>query len=151
MSADVILIDDEPHLLESGKQSLELAGLAVECHGAADGALMNITASSPCIIVSDVRMPGHSGLELMARALAIDPQIPVILITGHGDIPMAVQAIRDGAYDFIEKPFAPGSLVNSVAFSFLGNAASFMPSSAMNRAGMFRMGFIEQKVTRPVK
>ena len=114
MNSDVILIDDEPHLLESGKQSLELAGLTVECHAAADGALMNITASSPCIIVSDVRMPGHSGLELMARALAIDPQIPVILITGHGDIPMAVQAIRDGAYDFIEKPFAPGSLVNSV-------------------------------------
>ena len=114
MSADVILIDDEPHLLESGKQSLELAGLSVECHASTAGALMNVTASSPCIIVSDVRMPGQSGLELMASALAIDPQIPVILITGHGDIPMAVQAIRDGAYDFIEKPFAPDNLVNSV-------------------------------------
>ena len=113
MSPDVILIDDEPHLLESGKQSLELAGLTVECHASADGALENVTGSSHSIIVSDVRMPGESGLEVMARVLAVDPQMPVILITGHGDIPMAIQAIRDGAYDFIEKPFAPDHLVNS--------------------------------------
>lgn len=114
MSADVILIDDEPHLLESVGQSLELAGLSVECHSSADGALHNISRRSPSIIVTDVRMPTVGGLDLMAEALAIDPQIPVILITGHGDVPMAVQAIRDGAYDFIEKPFASEHLVTSV-------------------------------------
>ena len=114
MTADVILIDDEPHLLESVGQSLELAGLSVECHGSADGALGNISRLSPSIVVTDVRMPMIGGLDVMAEALAIDPQIPVILITGHGDVPMAVQAIRDGAYDFIEKPFASGHLVTSV-------------------------------------
>lgn len=114
MSADVILIDDEPLLLESGSQTLELAGLSVECHSSPNGALDNIRPSSPCIIVSDVRMPEESGLDVLAKALTIDPQLPVILITGHGDIPMAVQAIRDGAYDFIEKPFAPATLTASV-------------------------------------
>jgi two-component system C4-dicarboxylate transport response regulator DctD len=114
MTADVILIDDEPHLLESVGQSLELAGLSVECHSSGDGALRNIGRLSRSIIVTDVRMPAVGGLDVMAAALAIDPQIPVILITGHGDVPMAVRAIRDGAYDFIEKPFASDHLVASV-------------------------------------
>lgn len=114
MTTDVILIDDEPELLASGSQSLELAGFSVKCRSSAESALEDISRNTSSIIVSDVRMPGESGLELMQRVLAIDPQIPVILITGHGDIPMAVQAIREGAYDFIEKPFAPEQLTSSV-------------------------------------
>lgn len=114
MSADVILVDDEPDVLEAGRQSLELAGLAVECHASPEKALPNISPNSRGILVTDVRMPGVSGLELLGLVLSIDPQFPVILITGHGDIPMAVQAMRDGAYDFIEKPFSPEQLVTSV-------------------------------------
>lgn len=114
MSTDVILIDDEPHLLEAGRQSLELAGLSVNCHSSGAEALETLHRQSPSVVVSDVRMPGLGGLEILTRVLAMDPELPVILITGHGDIPMAVQAMRDGAYDFIEKPFAPDTLIQSV-------------------------------------
>ncbi|KUO58634.1 MAG: hypothetical protein APF80_08800 [Alphaproteobacteria bacterium BRH_c36] len=114
MSTDVILIDDEPHLLDAGRQSLELAGLSVACHASGSEALRALGCKSPTIVVSDVRMPGLSGLEILTRVLELDSELPVILITGHGDIPMAVQAMRDGAYDFIEKPFAPDTLIQSV-------------------------------------
>ena len=114
MTTDVILVDDEPDLLESACQTLELAGISVACYASAEKALSAFTPSQSSIFVSDVRMPGMSGTELLDRALAIDPAVPVILITGHGDIPMAIQAIRDGAYDFIEKPFAPEQFLGSV-------------------------------------
>ncbi len=111
---DVLLIDDEPHLLEAGRQSLELAGLTVRCFSCGRDALKTLQPHTPSVVVSDVRMPGMGGLELLPRVLEIDGELPVILITGHGDIPMAVQAMRDGVYDFIEKPFAPEALVQSV-------------------------------------
>lgn len=111
---DVILVDDEPDLLESGTQALELSGLTVKAFARADEALAGISPASPSVIVSDVRMPGTTGLELLEKVRVEDPDLPVILITGHGDIPMAIQAIRDGAYDFIEKPFVVEELVASV-------------------------------------
>jgi two-component system C4-dicarboxylate transport response regulator DctD len=58
------------------------------------------------VVVSDIRMPGMDGLELLAELHGQDPELPVLLITGHGDVPLAVQAMRAGAYDFLEKPFA---------------------------------------------
>src|SRR5262249_5364323 len=66
------------------------------------------------VVVSDIRMPEIDGLELFQRIRRLDSDLPVILITGHGDIPMAVTAMRDGAYDFIAKPFATEHLVQSV-------------------------------------
>lgn len=66
------------------------------------------------MVVCDIRMPGMDGLTLLDKARSIDRDLPVILITGHGDISMAVNAIRDGAYDFIEKPYAPDRLVETV-------------------------------------
>ncbi len=66
------------------------------------------------MILSDVRMPGLSGLELLAEVRRRDPDLPVILLTGHGDVPMAVEAMRDGAYDFLEKPFSPEALLGSL-------------------------------------
>lgn len=113
-NVDVILIDDEPHLLEAGRQSLELAGLSVRCFSSGKDALETLQRHSPTVVVSDVRMPEMGGLELLPLVLEIDPELSVILITGHGDIKMAVQAMRDGVYDFIEKPFAPDALVQSV-------------------------------------
>jgi two-component system C4-dicarboxylate transport response regulator DctD len=66
------------------------------------------------VILSDVRMPGLNGLELLAEVRRRDPDLPVILLTGHGDVPMAVEAMRDGAYDFLEKPFSPEALLGSL-------------------------------------
>ena len=114
MSGSVILVDDEEHLRTACMQALELAGIGVEGHSSAQGVVDRIGSSWPGVLVTDIKMPGTSGLELMTAALAVDPDLPVVLITGHGDVPMAVKAMREGAYDFLEKPFASELLVDAV-------------------------------------
>lgn len=114
MSGQVIFVDDEEHLRTACSQALELAGFDVESHATAALALNRIDSNWPGVLVTDVKMAGMTGLELMAATLERDPELPVILITGHGDVPMAVDAMRDGAYDFIEKPFASEILVDAV-------------------------------------
>ena len=115
MSREVMLIDDEPHLRLATAQGLDLAGFTVKEFADGEQALAGLSRAFEGIVISDIKMPRISGLELMSRVLAIDAEIPVILITGHGDIPMAVSAIRAGAYDFIEKPFAAETLVDAAA------------------------------------
>jgi len=114
MTGQVLFIDDEEHLRVACSQALELAGFNVESHASANDALERIDSHWAGVVVTDVKMAGMTGLELMATALERDPELPVILITGHGDVPMAVDAMRDGAYDFIEKPFASEILVDAV-------------------------------------
>ncbi|NVK18906.1 MAG: sigma-54-dependent Fis family transcriptional regulator [Methylocystaceae bacterium] len=110
----VLFIDDEMHIRLSAKQTLELAGFDVVCLETAEEALKQIEQGWPGIVITDIKMPNMDGLEFMARVQKIDKDLPVILITGHGDVTMAVQAMRDGAYDFIEKPF-PSDLLSDVA------------------------------------
>ncbi len=112
-SKPVIFIDDERHVRIAGSQTLELAGYDVTAYETADKALPQLSYDWPGVIVTDINMPGTDGLAFMSQVLAIDPDLPVILITGHGDISTAVSAIRDGAYDFIEKPF-PADLLTDV-------------------------------------
>ncbi len=69
----------------------------------------------PGVVVSDIRMQGMDGLELLDQLHEQDPDLPVLLITGHGDVPLAVKAMRAGAYDFLEKPFASDAMLDSVA------------------------------------
>ncbi|WP_271022530.1 sigma-54 dependent transcriptional regulator [Rhizobium sp. RCAM05973] len=113
-SSPVFLIDDDKDLLKATKQTLELAGFAVSAFAVAGEALAALDPGFAGVIVSDIRMPQMDGQELFARIRERDADLPVILVTGHGDIPMAVQAIQDGAYDFIAKPFATDRLVQSV-------------------------------------
>ncbi|MBB3312567.1 two-component system C4-dicarboxylate transport response regulator DctD [Rhizobium sp. BK196] len=110
----VFLIDDDKDLLKATKQTLELAGFSVSTFSAATEALKDLSAEFSGVVVSDIRMPHVDGLQLFDRIRRLDEDLPVILITGHGDIPMAVKAIQDGAYDFITKPFAADRLVQSV-------------------------------------
>lgn len=110
----VILIDDDRDLLRATAQTLDLAGLSVTACASALEALPLIDDTFTGVVVSDIRMPRIDGLELFDRIRDVDADIPVILVTGHGDIPMAVKAIRDGAYDFIAKPFAADRLVQCV-------------------------------------
>jgi len=110
----VILLDDDRDLLDATQQTLELAGFHVQAFTAATEALAALDERFNGVIVSDIRMPGLDGLQVFQRVQQIDTDIPVILITGHGDIPMAVKAIRDGVYDFITKPFAAERLAHSV-------------------------------------
>ncbi len=110
----VFLIDDDKDLLKATKQTLELAGFAVSTFSAAMDALKVLRADFTGVVVSDIRMPQVDGLQLFDRIRRLDEDLPVILMTGHGDIPMAVKAIQDGVYDFITKPFAADRLVQSV-------------------------------------
>lgn len=114
----ILLIDDDDMMGEACQQWLMLAGYEVELLNRAQQALCHIDTSSPCIVVTDIRMPELSGIELMQQILEIDPEFPVILMTGHGDIAMAVDAMRQGALDFIEKPFAPERLLDTVVKAF---------------------------------
>lgn len=110
----VAFVDDDADLRESNRQTLELAGFEPLMFESAEGALDRIGADFPGVVVSDIRMPGMDGLQLFAALRERDPALPVLLITGHGDVPTAVGAIRDGAYDFITKPYAADSLIRSV-------------------------------------
>ncbi len=112
--SQVLLIDDDPHLRQALSQTLDLAGLKVVSLADARGVAARIGRDWPGVVVSDIRMPGVDGLELLGQLHEQDPELPVLLITGHGDVPLAVQAMRAGAYDFLEKPFASGDLLDSV-------------------------------------
>jgi two-component system C4-dicarboxylate transport response regulator DctD len=111
----VYLIDDEADIRDAISQSLELADMTVTQFDSAESALLAIKQQSEIdVVVSDICMPGLSGLSLHRTLLKQAPDIPVILITGHGDIAMAVEAMREGVYDFIEKPFSNDILLKSI-------------------------------------
>lgn len=112
---EIILVDDDQALRRATRQTLELAGYAVHDFGAAAQALAQLSRESEAVVITDIRMAGIDGLELFARIRSLDPDLPVLLITGHGDVDMAVRALHDGAYDFIAKPFPADRLVQSVA------------------------------------
>lgn len=110
----VLIIDDEKIMRDATRQWLELADFTVRDFSRAAAALDTIDHNFSGVVVSDIKMPGLDGTELHHKIRAIDADIPVILLTGHGDITLAVQAMRDGAYDFIEKPFEPDHLLDIV-------------------------------------
>lgn len=111
---DVYFIDDEIDLRLANEQTLELAGFQVQIFEKAEDVLQLIDDQTSGIVVSDIRLPGIDGLSLLQRLQQVDATLPIILITGHGDISMAVDAMQKGAYDFIEKPFSAERLVETV-------------------------------------
>ena len=102
-----MFVDDEAPIRQAVTQWLGLAGSRRVVHDKALAALDLLTADFPGVVVTDLKMEGMDGMELLRRSQQIDPEIPVVVITGHGDVQTAVDAMRLGAYDFIEKPFAP--------------------------------------------
>lgn len=114
MLNSVMVVDDESSIRSAVEQWLSLSGFEVQLFSRADECLAQLPKHFPGVILSDVRMPGMSGLELLAEVQRRDADLPVILLTGHGDVPMAVEAMRDGAYDFLEKPFSPETLLSSL-------------------------------------
>jgi two-component system, NtrC family, C4-dicarboxylate transport response regulator DctD len=103
----VLFVDDEAAMRQAVTQWLELAGFDVDVRADAASALGRLSTDFAGVLVTDLKMEGTDGIELLRRAQRVDPELPVILITGHGDVEIAVEAMRIGAYDFIEKPFAP--------------------------------------------
>ncbi len=111
----ILLLEDDAELAAGISQSLELAGHHVLAHGDGTAALASIDARFAGVIVSDLRMPGMDGWQFFAQVKALDADLPVIFITGHGNIDAAVSALQKGAYDFLAKPFAPARLLASIA------------------------------------
>ncbi|MEF7614571.1 sigma-54 dependent transcriptional regulator [Aquincola sp. MAHUQ-54] len=113
-SIRVLFVEDDEDVRIGCRQALELAGFEVEAFARVEPARARVAPGMPAVVLCDVRLPGASGLEWQRELHALDPELPVILITGHGDIAMAVQAMQEGAYDFIGKPFASDHLVSVV-------------------------------------
>ena len=114
MLNSVIVVDDEAPIREAVEQWLSLSGFNVQVFSRAEECLAQLPEHFPGVIMSDVRMPGMNGMQLLARIQTLDADLPVILLTGHGDVPMAVDAMREGAYDFLEKPFSPDTLLRNL-------------------------------------
>ncbi|MCC9621487.1 sigma-54 dependent transcriptional regulator [Thalassospira sp. MA62] len=110
----IVIVDDDDAMRQSLAQWLDLSGFNVRVHASAQSALDDITPDFTGVILTDVKMPGMDGIAFTKSVLATDPAIPVILMTGHGDVPMAVDAMKSGAYDFVEKPFEPKDIIESL-------------------------------------
>ena len=111
MTTRVLVVDDDAAVRDALAQSLELADLEPVTAGSFIVAKDHITNDFDGVIVSDIRMPGRDGFHLLAHTRKVDEDLPVILLTGEGDIPMAVQAMREGAFGFLEKPCSPSDLL----------------------------------------
>ena len=110
----VLLVDDEEELRLATAQALELHDLKVDAFASAEDVLTRVSYGFSGVVVSDIRMEGMDGMTLLQRIREIDHDIPVILVTGHGDVQLAVKAMREGAYDFLEKPFAVPALAGII-------------------------------------
>ena len=110
----VCLIEDDDAILKSCSQSLMLEGFAVHGYACARDFLGAERPDFPYVVITDVNLPDEDGLTLMRKVLGENAQVPVIVMTGHGDIGMAVESMREGAFDFIEKPFSPDRLTTTV-------------------------------------
>ncbi|PJI91710.1 DNA-binding NtrC family response regulator [Yoonia maricola] len=103
----IAIVDDEKDMRQSISQWLALSGFDTETFASAEDALKGLGNDYPGIVVSDIKMPGMDGMQFLKKLKGVDSSLPVIMITGHGDVPMAVEAMRVGAFDFLEKPFNP--------------------------------------------
>ena len=110
----VLIIEDDPDVRLGCEQALQLEGFVTEAVASAEEGKRRLSKDFRGVVVSDIRLPRMDGMALLLEILAIDPELPVVLITGHGDISTAVQAMKNGAHDFIQKPFAPEYFVEVV-------------------------------------
>ncbi|MBU4136454.1 MAG: response regulator, partial [Alphaproteobacteria bacterium] len=110
----VALIDDDDAFRDALAERLELDGLSVAAFASAEAALRVVNDRFDGVVVTDLRMPGMDGRQLVERLIALDPDLPVVMMTGHGDIAEAVDAMKRGAYDFLAKPFAPERLIETL-------------------------------------
>jgi two-component system, LuxR family, response regulator DctR len=108
------IVDDDPAVRDALQWLLKSRGVHSQTWESGEDFLSSVTRELCGCLLLDVRMPGMSGIELFDRLRALNCRLPVIFLTGHGDVPMAVQALKDGAFDFIEKPYDDNALVDKV-------------------------------------
>ena len=136
----VFVVDDDQEVRDALTLLMTSVGLAVEAFGSAQGFLDQFDPARPGCLLLDIRMKGMSGLDLQDRLAVEEVQPPVIIITGHGDVPMAVRAVKAGAVDFIEKPFKDQVLLDSVFRA--------IESDAENRGRVLQMADIGARLQR---
>jgi two-component system response regulator FixJ len=144
----VHIVDDEEAVRKSLAFLLTMNGFAVRVHNSATDFLAFAPGSSNACLVTDLRMPDMSGVDLLRNLQAADAMMPAIVITGHGDVPMAVEAMRAGALDFIEKPFEDQILIEAIerAAERLVQAPSATDDAAGVRARLKELTEREQQV-----
>ena len=128
----IAIIDDEKDMRQSISQWLALSGYDTEAFPSAEEALKVLGPDYPGIVVTDIKMPGMDGMQFLKKLMGTDSSLPVIMITGHGDVPMAVEAMRVGAYDFLEKPFNPDRM-NELAKRATNARRMVLDSRALRR------------------
>ncbi|MEM7438613.1 MAG: response regulator [Pseudomonadota bacterium] len=111
MTRQVLLVEDDDALRESMRQTLDLEGISVIATSHFVQARRAVRANFNGVVLTDIRMPGHDGFDVLAMVQAADTELPVIMLTGEGDVPMAIRAMKEGAYDFLEKPCATDHLL----------------------------------------
>ena len=122
MSDVVHVIDDDDAMRESLSFLLDASGLTAKTYASAHEFLAVAANAEPGCVVTDIRMPEMNGLELVAELKARGVTLPVIVITGHGDVPLAVEAMKSGVCDFLEKPFSDDALLGAIARALDGMA-----------------------------
>ena len=139
----VFIVDDDAAVRTAMHLLLRSVGLFVETFASADDFLAQYDRNRPGCLVLDIRMPGLSGLELQERLLALGSSIPIIFITGHADVPMVVEAMQKGAFDFIEKPVRDQDL--------LGRISEALSVDRRNRSRQETLSEIDERLSRLTK
>jgi len=135
----ILVVDDEPSVVATCVRTLTRAGYVAEGVGDSDIALEQLAQEVFDLLLTDIRMPGRDGLELLAMAKELDPHLSVVMITGYGTMDDALQAIRLGAQGFLLKPFEPGELVDAV-------------EDSLRRRALLRDSLrLQQPVLNPIK
>lgn len=111
----VFVVDDEPDVRAALRLLIKSVGYSVECFATADEFFNQFQAERQGCLILDVRMPGMSGMDLQEKLAAMDTLLPIIMISGHGEIPMAVKAVQNGAIDFLQKPFSDQQLLDRIS------------------------------------
>jgi two-component system C4-dicarboxylate transport response regulator DctD len=142
LALQIVLVEDDPPLRDATMQALMLEGAEVTPFPDPRAALGWLTADYAGVVVTDVRMPGMDGIAFFAELRAIDPELPVILTTGHGDIAMAVEAMKNGAADFLTKPYSSADLIRAVRAAASRRALALENRALREEAGRSAQGAI---------
>ena len=141
----IMIVDDEMDMRQSVSQWLALSGYDTETYASAEEALSHLSPDYAGIVVTDIRMPTMDGMTFLKKITAMDSTLPVILVTGHGDVPLAVEAMRLGAFDFLEKPFDP-DLMTEIAKRAAQNRRIALDSRALRRELSDGSGLVEKLI-----
>jgi len=141
----VFIVDDDVAVCDSIAELVESVGLRAEVHASASAFLDTFRPERPGCLVLDVRMAEMSGLVLQERLKKVGARTPVIMLTGHGDVPMAVQAMRAGAVDFLQKPYREQALLDSINAALTMDAAGRRMRASADNFGQCRAALTERE------